>query len=109
VIAIPSAAHMADVRVAQHMLAIEDAKEERIEQQFGGAFVIAGRQVIEYPLTLSPAALHDFVMMGPTARHHPPAAVEGEVTTMASFVLLRLERRTATLPPTTDPSERSDT
>jgi len=78
------------------MLDIEEAKEERIQQQFGDAFVIASRRALEYPLTLTADALRDFVAMGPTARHHVAADVAAGATTVASFVLLRLERRGAT-------------
>jgi 23S rRNA (guanine745-N1)-methyltransferase len=97
-IAIPSPAHMANVRADYGMLDIEESKEERIEQQFNASFNLAARRTIEYPLTLTADAVREFIAMGPTARHGVEHDVAGAVTTVASFVLLRLERRSVTLP-----------
>ena len=102
--AIPSPAHMANVRADYGMLDIEESKENRIEQQFGASFDIATRHLIEYPLTLTADAVRDFIAMGPTARHRRKRQVADAVTTIASFVLLRLERRSDTLPLNTNSS-----
>ena len=93
IIIVPAPAHMADVRAAHDMLDIELAKEERIQQQFADAFTIVQRRVLEFPVELSADALRDFIMMGPTARHHAADGVTAGAATLASFVLLRLQRR----------------
>jgi 23S rRNA (guanine745-N1)-methyltransferase len=93
VIVVPTPAHMANVRAAHDMLDIEQAKEERIEQQFGADFALVQRRVLEYPLELGADALRDFIMMGPTARHHAADDVDEGAATVASFVVLKLQRR----------------
>lgn len=92
VIVVPSRAHMANVRAAYDMLDIEQEKEARIQQQFSGEFAISSRRVLEYPLELSADSVRDFTAMGPTARHRSADDIHAGVGTVASFVLLRLER-----------------
>lgn len=104
IIVIPDSSHLASLRSRMGLIGVEEAKEERILEQFHDVYAVVDRAAMEYPLVLNRDAIEGLVMMGPNRWHRP---VEGdrleaggervgshvaEVATTASFVLLRLVR-----------------
>ncbi|HEX2165973.1 MAG TPA: methyltransferase domain-containing protein [Longimicrobiales bacterium] len=99
IVVIPAQSHLGSLRSQLGLIGVEEAKEERVIDQFRNSFTLVDRSRVEYPLELAADAVNDLVMMGPNRWHQPagggqPDAGErtGEVETTASFVLLRLAR-----------------
>jgi len=94
-IVIPSPAHLGSLRAELDLIGVEDAKEDRVHDQFGSRFTMVRRSELHYPLDLSPDAVADLVAMGPNRWHTSPGSQSdppGARTTEASFVILQFER-----------------
>ena len=87
----PGPGHLAELREAAGLLAVDADKEERLERTLGG-FFRAGRTVpLDHPMSLDPARAAAAVAMGPSAHHAarlPAVDGSGEpVRVTASFRL----------------------
>jgi len=94
-IVIPSALHLGNLRTELGLLDIQAGKETRVLEQLGDEFRLADRSELSFPIALHADAVSDLVEMGPNHWHRPEgsAFADGDaVTTLASFVILRLER-----------------
>lgn len=99
IIVIPGQSHLESLRSQLGLIGVQEAKEERITEQFRDAFALVDLSCVEYPLELTADAVNDVVMMGPNRWHRPAGAARADagetlrdVETTASFVLLRLVR-----------------
>jgi 23S rRNA (guanine745-N1)-methyltransferase len=68
VVCTPGPAHLRELRAALGLIGIDERKEARLADAFGG-FAPAGVTPVRYQLDLGPADLTDLVAMGPNARH----------------------------------------
>jgi len=89
-VVIPSPSHLASLRRELGLLGVEEEKETRVVERFGGFFDLADRTELEFGLDLTADATRDLVEMGPNHWHasRKPDPCAGGATE-ASFVLLR--------------------
>lgn len=75
VVAQPTPDHLAGLRSALGLLAIEDSKEEALAARLAGRFAPGARDLVDEVVTPGPEGLVDLVMMGPNAFHTDRASV----------------------------------
>ncbi|AXK36093.1 methyltransferase domain-containing protein [Streptomyces armeniacus] len=90
----PTSRHMAELRDAFGMLAVDGAKEERLGRTLSAFFRHVETRLREYAVTLTPGEVADLVSMGPTHHHlregeaaGRAAGLDGPVRVTASFRL----------------------
>ena len=92
----PSKSHLGSLRARLDLLHIQQNKEGQMLKRFRDVFRLVDRCELSYSIELPTDAVKDLVNMGPNYWHRPDGSVEvGEdsITTEASFVVLRLQRR----------------
>jgi 23S rRNA (guanine745-N1)-methyltransferase len=87
----PGPRHLEELVTAYGLLAVEDAKEERLAAGLDGGFEPSWRETLDLALTLDAAAVADLVAMTPSARHGRRAGQEA--VTRAHFVVRGWRRR----------------
>lgn len=95
VVVTPNPPHLAELVTELGLLKVDERKQQRLGEQFGEAFTVLGREVLEYPMSLSRDEINAVVAMGPSALH--PARIERlaalarpmTVTASATVTLLR--------------------
>ena len=98
-VAITGPDHLVNLRSDLGLLGIEPHKEQRVVEQFRGAFKLAGRQTIAYEMHLTGEDVLDLIQMTPN-RWHTPISRETRdamqsaesVRTEASFTVLQFRR-----------------
>ncbi|MGW7353600.1 putative RNA methyltransferase [Streptomyces sp. NPDC054784] len=90
----PTPRHMAELRDALGTLAVDEAKEERLDRTLSAYFRREEARPLEYAVTLPPGEVADLVSMGPTGHHlkageaaERAARLGGPVGMTASFRL----------------------
>jgi 23S rRNA (guanine745-N1)-methyltransferase len=83
VVCTPGPAHLREPRDALGLIGIDERKDERLADAFGG-FTPAGTTQVRYELRLRHADLTDLVAMGPNARHLGADEVEARVAARPS-------------------------
>lgn len=90
----PGPRHLAELVTAYGLLAVEEAKEERLAAGLEELFEPSRREVLDVRLVLDAATAEDLVAMTPSARHERRAPVgDGPVATRAEFVVRGWLRR----------------
>lgn len=98
-VAIPAPDHLAELRAALSLLAIEPEKERHVSAQLADAFAPVSAESITYPLRLSRTTASALVTMTPNYWHRTERTVAalaalGDVTTAtASFRIVWFRRR----------------
>lgn len=97
-VALPTPAHLAELRALVPLLRIEPEKAERAIARLSAAFTLASALTLEYPLALSGADAALLVRMSPSARHVAPDALAAlamreRAPVTASFNLLGFTKR----------------
>lgn len=80
VVVTPNSRHLAELVTELGLLKVNERKQQRLDRQFGDSFTVLGREVLEYPMSLSREEITSVVAMGPSASH--PARIE-RLTTLA--------------------------
>jgi SAM-dependent methyltransferase len=96
-VAIPTPAHLAELRAMLPLLAIEDQKREHVLAQCAGSFALAASREVAYELALAPAEARLLITMTPSHRHLAEeeldrALPEAPVRVTAAFSILALVR-----------------
>ena len=92
-VVIPADTHLASLRAELGLLDIQEDKEAKVLERFGGTWRLSDRVTLRYDLTLAPAEVADVVAMGPNQWHRgAPMGGQGlgPVATEASFIALTL-------------------
>ncbi len=71
-VAIPTADHLASARAEFGLLGIETGKEQRVLDQFAGAFSLVGKHTVEYAIRLTGEEVRDLIQMTPSYWHTAP-------------------------------------
>jgi 23S rRNA (guanine745-N1)-methyltransferase len=82
----PTTEHLASVVRALGLISVDAKKESRVVGSLGDAFVLAEREAIEMPLSLTPAEVMTLVGMGPSARHLAPSILAARMAELGSMV-----------------------
>jgi len=82
VVATPTGAHLAELVERLGLLRVDETKDARLREQLGGDFTLVTADPYTERLALSRALTRDLVLMGPSAWHVHPAAVEAAVATL---------------------------
>jgi 23S rRNA (guanine745-N1)-methyltransferase len=72
----PRVGHLGELEDLPGMLRVDARKEERLERSLGGHFRLTARLALDWPMTLGPDGVRDLVLMGPSAHHVDPLALE---------------------------------
>jgi 23S rRNA (guanine745-N1)-methyltransferase len=75
-VAIPAAAHLAELRAALPLLGIEPEKERHVAEQLSPAFTLRDAYSLEYPMRLASADIVDLLTMTPSAHHLSKEAID---------------------------------
>ncbi|KZX21617.1 23S rRNA (guanine(748)-N(1))-methyltransferase [Rathayibacter tanaceti] len=75
VVVTPRERHLAEIRERFGMLGIDAGKAERLEEQLTG-FMLARRDEIDHPVEMTVPELRAEVLMGPSAHHLDPRALD---------------------------------
>jgi 23S rRNA (guanine745-N1)-methyltransferase len=99
-VAIPTPAHLAELRAILPLLAIEDQKREHVLAQLAGAFALAASRELAYELALDPAEARLLITMTPSHHHLDMddldrALAAAPVRVTAAFSILALVRDVA--------------
>jgi 23S rRNA (guanine745-N1)-methyltransferase len=92
-VAVPTAAHLGELREAAPLLGIEPDKERRVLARLAGAFCLTGREALEYALDLGRGEAGDLIGMLPGPRRDRAgrgAAPVGPLRTTVGVTLLSL-------------------
>lgn len=65
----PDDSHLAELRAPMGLLAVDEAKSDRLARSLSGHFVPAHTEVVTRQLSLAPADAVNLVAMGPTGHH----------------------------------------
>lgn len=89
IVVIPGPTHLAELRAHYPLLGQEADKRARLEARLPD-FVVDHSERLSYPLTLTPAAVGDWLAMTPHAWHQPtpPLLPAGPLSAQASFELV---------------------
>jgi 23S rRNA (guanine745-N1)-methyltransferase len=71
----PTERHLAELVGPLGLLSVERGKDERLDEQLGPWFELAGKRRVEAKITLSHLDSERVVAMGPSARHAEPGAL----------------------------------
>jgi 23S rRNA (guanine745-N1)-methyltransferase len=82
----PTARHLEEVVHPLQLLSVDDDKIRQVDSVFGDLFNLVDRYEHEIGLLLSHPAVETLVRMGPSARHHSPAAIRHRVAGLADPV-----------------------
>jgi 23S rRNA (guanine745-N1)-methyltransferase len=74
-VAVPTAAHLAELVTALDLLTVDDRKDERLSRQLEGLFAPVARSAVRGSWDLGHDDVVAAVAMGPSARHVDPAAL----------------------------------
>ena len=80
----PTERHLRELRTTLALLAVDPAKQDRIEQQLGPHFTPLDSQPLELAMRLGHADIEHLVLMGPNAFHADPAALRDRIRQLAS-------------------------
>ncbi|MFI5271953.1 MAG: putative RNA methyltransferase [Ktedonobacterales bacterium] len=91
-IVIPAPDHLAELRAALPLLAIEAEKDRHIAQRLGDAFILARTHTLDFALTLAAADLANLLAMTPNAWHatSEAAAAAGSLAPLAAGAAFRV-------------------
>jgi len=78
----PTQEHLAELVPALGLVRVDERKEERLGDQFGGFFHLERRCLCNVPLSLGHADVERLVGMGPSARHTDPATTRERVAAL---------------------------
>lgn len=94
VVAVPGAAHLAELRELVPLLGINQDKPRQVDSTLAEAFVLEDREDLTSTLHLSAEDLRRVIWMGPTAHHlqsgihpEPPEVAREPIAVTASFVV----------------------
>ncbi len=90
VVVTPRPGHLAGLEAVGPLLSVPDQKADDVLAAFDGELVEAGRQELDYVMSLSGDLARSALVMGPAARH---GGVTGSTTTSASSVPLEVSAR----------------
>ncbi|MBD8043664.1 methyltransferase domain-containing protein [Arthrobacter sp. Sa2BUA2] len=76
VVVTPLPGHLSEIRSLGGLLGIGPEKEERVAGSLGDGFAPDGSQHVEYSMALSRTDVRNAALMGPSAHHLDPAALE---------------------------------
>ncbi len=82
----PEPEHLAEVRDALGMLAIDPGKPDRLDDAVAGLLVPESRRLVGDAVQMSGADLSALVRMGPSARHITPAELSGRIAALCVSV-----------------------
>jgi 23S rRNA (guanine745-N1)-methyltransferase len=92
IIAAPGPAHLAELRGPIGIIGIDDDKDRRIADAFGG-YDQAGEADVRFQLRLNHAGLAALVGMGPSARHIAPETLTARIRAMPTPVMATADVR----------------
>ncbi len=75
----PDPAHLIELRDRLTMLTVDEGKADRLADSLAGLLTPAGRQPVEFRMTLRQEDVTALVRMGPTARHLAPAELAAQI------------------------------
>lgn len=80
----PTPAHLAELREAMGLLAVDEAKAERLERTLSGYFELEDEESLERTVDLTSQDAANLVLMGPAARHQTAAAVRARASKLSA-------------------------
>ncbi|MGS0686440.1 putative RNA methyltransferase [Nakamurella sp. GG22] len=97
VVVTPEPDHLAEIRSALSLLAVDAGKPERLTEAFAGRLETVGRQPLRQRMTLRPDDVDALVRMGPTARHLSPQELRAAVADLPATLPVTLSVTITTL------------
>jgi 23S rRNA (guanine745-N1)-methyltransferase len=86
VVVTPTSRHLAELRLAAGMLAVDTDKEQRLGRTLDAHFRPGRTQTHEYPLRLTSQEANDLVSMGPSAHHLDADELRRRIDALGSTV-----------------------